>query len=151
MIAALIEFWPDLQKAFFDTLLMVGVTMFFAILIGTPLGLFLFLTERGGLAEAPSMGVGTVNIGDRQKGRLQASSVINCAPDRGAIRVAIELLYSQKFRTALPDTVNPYGNGGASEQIARILQNHPLDGLLKKSFHDLVAPPAGASPTTIPN
>lgn len=55
LFTALVEFWPDLQKAFFDTLLMVGVTMFFAILIGTPLGLFLFLTERGGLAAAPNL------------------------------------------------------------------------------------------------
>ena len=52
LFSALVEFWPDLQKAFFDTLLMVGITMLVAVLVGTPVGLLLFLTERGGLAEA---------------------------------------------------------------------------------------------------
>lgn len=95
--------------------------------------------SSSGLAEAPSLGVGTVNIGDRQKGRLRASSVIDCEPDRGAIRAALNTLYSPAFRQALPTTVNPYGDGGAAARIADVLAAHPLEGLLKKSFHDLPA------------
>mgnify|MGYP003349676647 CR=1 FL=1 len=53
MFATLVEFWPDLQKALFDTLMMVGITMLSAILVGTPLGLVLFLTGRGGLTPRP--------------------------------------------------------------------------------------------------
>ena len=51
MFDALIEFWPDLQKALGETLMMVGITMVVAIVLGMPLGLLLFLTGRGGLKE----------------------------------------------------------------------------------------------------
>ncbi|WP_300435886.1 UDP-N-acetylglucosamine 2-epimerase [Zoogloea sp.] len=93
--------------------------------------------SSSGLAEAPSMGIGTVNIGDRQKGRLAADSVINCPPERQAIHAALQHLYSAEFRQSLPTMVNPYGNGGASEKIVQILKDYPLDGILKKSFYNL--------------
>lgn len=93
--------------------------------------------SSSGLAEAPSLGVGTVNIGDRQRGRLKASSVIDCAPQRDAILAAIHRLYTPAFRQALQATVNPYGQGGASEKIVKVLQVHPLDGIIKKVFHNL--------------
>lgn len=93
--------------------------------------------SSSGLAEAPSMGVGTVNIGDRQKGRLQAASVIGCQPERSAILGAINTLFTTDFRRALEAVTNPYGNGGASSKIVQVLKDHPLDGILKKSFYDL--------------
>jgi len=93
--------------------------------------------SSSGLAEAPSMGIGTINIGDRQKGRLQAPSIINCLPDQRAIRNAIDILYSARFQQSLLTTNNPYGNGGASKKIAQILKDYPLQGILKKSFYDL--------------
>jgi GDP/UDP-N,N'-diacetylbacillosamine 2-epimerase (hydrolysing) len=95
--------------------------------------------SSSGLAEAPSMGIGTVNIGDRQKGRLQAASVIDCPPEREAISGAIQRLYVPDFRAALPTTSNPYGDGGASTKIVQIIKDHPLVGILKKSFYDLAA------------
>lgn len=93
--------------------------------------------SSSGLAEAPSMVVGTINIGDRQRGRLQANSVVNCQPVRQEIGEAIRKLYSAGFRKSLPNTVNPYGNGGASQKIVELLKDYPLEGILKKSFHDL--------------
>lgn len=93
--------------------------------------------SSSGLAEAPSFRIGTVNIGDRQKGRLRAQSVIDCPPERDAIREAISTLYSDAFQRALSSVTNPYGDGGASERIARTLSDYPLAGLLKKTFHDL--------------
>lgn len=93
--------------------------------------------SSSGLAEAPSFRTGTVNVGDRQKGRLQAASVINCLPDRAAIREALRTLYSPAFRQALSQVTNPYGDGGASSRILRVLQEHSLMGIVKKSFHDL--------------
>lgn len=95
--------------------------------------------SSSGLAEAPSMAVGTINIGDRQRGRLQATSVIDCVSEQKAILDAMGKLYSADFRQALPTTVNPYGNGGASEKIVRVLKDYPLEGILKKSFYDLGA------------
>jgi GDP/UDP-N,N'-diacetylbacillosamine 2-epimerase (hydrolysing) len=93
--------------------------------------------SSSGLAEAPSMGVGTINIGDRQKGRLSASSVIDCAPDACSIRKALAKLYAPVFRSTLSQAVNPYGTGGASKKIVSVLSSHPIETLLKKSFYDM--------------
>lgn len=93
--------------------------------------------SSSGLAEAPSMGVATVNIGDRQKGRLTASSVINCEPTRQSISKALSSVFDPSFRSTLTSTKNPYGSGGASEKIVEVIKNHGLKNLLKKSFFNL--------------
>ena len=93
--------------------------------------------SSSGLAEAPSLATGTVNIGDRQRGRLKAQSVIDCAPQSNAIFDAIDKLYNVEFRQTLPTVVNPYGNGGASQKIVQTLRNYDLTGILKKSFYDI--------------
>ena len=95
--------------------------------------------SSSGLIEAPSLGTGTVNIGERQRGRLQAPSVIDCAPERGAIRAAIARLYTPDFMRIVAARANPYGDGGAVEQIIQVLTHHSLDGILKKPFHDIGA------------
>jgi len=93
--------------------------------------------SSSGLAEAPSFNVGTVNIGDRQKGRLKAESVIDCEPSKAAILEAINRLYSPGFKTTLQNCSNPYGNGGASKAIVKVLADYPLEGVLKKTFYNL--------------
>lgn len=95
--------------------------------------------SSSGLAEVPSFHKGTVNIGDRQRGRLKAESVIDCLPERMAISAALQQMSSPEFQAMLPRVKNPYGEGGASEKVVEILRGHPLAGLLKKSFHDLPA------------
>jgi GDP/UDP-N,N'-diacetylbacillosamine 2-epimerase (hydrolysing) len=102
--------------------------------------------SSSGLAEVPSFHKGTINIGDRQRGRLKAESVIDCAPDRMAIRTALQRLYSPEFQSTLPNVKNPYGEGGSSEKLVQILRDHPLDGLVKKAFHDLRPMPGPAAP-----
>lgn len=92
--------------------------------------------SSSGLTEAPSLATGTVNIGDRQRGRLKAQSVIDCVPERHAILDAIDKLYEYEFKQALKSVVNPYGHGGASQKIVQILRNHDLTDVLKKSFYD---------------
>jgi GDP/UDP-N,N'-diacetylbacillosamine 2-epimerase (hydrolysing) len=92
--------------------------------------------SSSGLAEAPSFRIGTVNIGDRQRGRLKASSVIDCEPDRDQIGAAIRQLYAPDFRALLQQVVNPYGDGGASRRIVEIMRRLSLEGLLKKVFYD---------------
>lgn len=92
--------------------------------------------SSSGLAEVPSFKKGTINIGDRQRGRLQAASVIQCDPTRNSISVAIETLYSSGFRDRLKSVHNPYGDGGASEKILGIIKHTPLAGLEIKSFYD---------------
>ncbi len=93
--------------------------------------------SSSGLTEAPSFIKGTINIGDRQRGRLKAASVIDCTPDRQAIESALQRLYSPEFQAILKTVHNPYGEGGASEKIVQILQDYPLESILKKSFNDL--------------
>lgn len=95
--------------------------------------------SSSGLAEAPSFNIGTVNIGDRQKGRLKAKSVIDCEPNREAIQTALETLYSDEFRASLAAVTNPYGNGGASEAIVKVLAEYPLENIRKKQFYNLSA------------
>jgi GDP/UDP-N,N'-diacetylbacillosamine 2-epimerase (hydrolysing) len=96
--------------------------------------------SSSGLLEAPSLGTGTVNIGSRQDGRLRASSVIDCPADRGAIASAIAQLYDPAFRSALPDTVNPYWNGGASARTVAIIEDWDA-GAAGKRFVDLQPQP----------
>lgn len=93
--------------------------------------------SSSGLLEAPSFKKPTINIGDRQKGRLRASSVIDCDPVSDAITSAITLLYSKQFQSKLADVVNPYGAYGASSKIVSILKEVMLEGLIKKKFYDL--------------
>jgi GDP/UDP-N,N'-diacetylbacillosamine 2-epimerase (hydrolysing) len=93
--------------------------------------------SSSGLAEVPSFKKGTINIGDRQRGRLKAKSVINCEPTRQSIGDALKKLYSVEFQNTLKNVINPYGNGGASESIVKILEDTLFNDILKKKFYDL--------------
>jgi len=92
--------------------------------------------SSSGLLEAPSFGIATVDIGDRQRGRLRADSVICCAPERAAIVSAIQHALSPEFQPRL-NLVNPYGTGGASEKVVEVLKTWPLAATVKKRFYDL--------------
>lgn len=93
--------------------------------------------SSSGLTEVPTFKKGTINIGDRQLGRLQAGSIINCEPNRVSIHAAISRLYSAEFKSSLSVAKNPYGEGGASELILQKLREVPIEGIVKKFFHDL--------------
>jgi GDP/UDP-N,N'-diacetylbacillosamine 2-epimerase (hydrolysing) len=93
--------------------------------------------SSSGLTEAPTFQKGTINIGDRQRGRLQAASVINCEPTKASITNALKRLYSNDFQSNLSQVVNPYGVGGASKKVVDILKNYPINSIIKKTFYDL--------------
>lgn len=93
--------------------------------------------SSSGILEAPSLKVGTVNIGSRQLGREQASSIINSSVRENEIREAIDMLYSEHFRFALKSCKSPYGEGGASNRIADILVKFNLKLVHNKYFYDL--------------
>jgi len=93
--------------------------------------------SSSGLAEAPSFKIGTINIGDRQKGRIKANSVLDCKPQKEDILKAFDTLYLNEFQDVLTNTQNPYGDGCASAKIIEVLRNIDLEHLLKKSFFDL--------------
>jgi UDP-N-acetylglucosamine 2-epimerase (non-hydrolysing)/GDP/UDP-N,N'-diacetylbacillosamine 2-epimerase (hydrolysing) len=90
--------------------------------------------SSSGILEAPSIGVPTVNIGDRQKGRPQASSIINCRPRRTEIALAVRQALAMERRPA----ENPYGEGRAAERIVSLLlQELPSMTTVSKHFVDL--------------
>jgi len=93
--------------------------------------------SSSGLAEAPTFKVATINIGDRQKGRIKAVSVIDCNPSYKDIKEAFNKLYSSEFRNVLQETKNPYGEGGASEKIKNIIKDFNFDNILKKEFYNI--------------
>jgi GDP/UDP-N,N'-diacetylbacillosamine 2-epimerase (hydrolysing) len=93
--------------------------------------------SSSGIIEAPSFKVGTINIGERQLGRVQGESVINCDPKSSSIKLAIGKLYEESFQSRLSAVVNPFEDGNSSQKIVSILKQVKLDNILKKSFHDL--------------
>jgi GDP/UDP-N,N'-diacetylbacillosamine 2-epimerase (hydrolysing) len=93
--------------------------------------------SSSGLLEIPSLKKPTVNIGNRQAGRLQASSVINSQPHSDEITHAIGVALSDKFRASLTNVVNPYGTPGASQKILSLLTDTNFGTLPLKSFYDV--------------
>ena len=94
--------------------------------------------SSSGLIEAPSLGIPTVNIGDRQKGRLCARSVINCEPEKLSILKSIRKALGKDFREKCKEAKNPYDKGSASRKIVSVLKRMRIDSsLIKKRFHDL--------------
>jgi len=93
--------------------------------------------SSSGLTEVPSFRKGTINIGSRQLGRLQATSVINCDSEKGQITAAIKKLYSDDFKKSLESTTNPYGEGSASSKVIEVLKRTPLEGIIQKTFYDI--------------
>ena len=92
--------------------------------------------SSSGLIEVPSFNIPTVNVGNRQQGRLQAESVIQCHEDKESIVQAINLGLSADFNKKIALLQNPYGDGGASKEIVRIIKDTSLDNIVKKSFYD---------------
>ena len=93
--------------------------------------------SSSGLIEAPSFKIGTIDIGDRQKGRVKAKSVLSCLPRKESIDSALIELYSKKFQDNVNNVINPYGLGGASKKIIKIIKDTSLDNIVKKSFFNL--------------
>lgn len=91
--------------------------------------------SSSGIIEAPSFKTATLNIGDRQKGRIMADSILNCKPDSKSIKKSLKKIYSIKFQKILKNTKNPYDNGCSSQKILKILKNIKLNDILKKKFY----------------
>lgn len=94
--------------------------------------------SSSGLIEAPTFKKWTVNIGDRQRGRIRAASVIDCEPNCEDISAAIAKVYCPSSRNSLINLVNPYGSGGASKEVVRLIEDISLENILKKRFYDLM-------------
>jgi GDP/UDP-N,N'-diacetylbacillosamine 2-epimerase (hydrolysing) len=93
--------------------------------------------SSSGLAEVPTFKIGTINVGDRQKGRLKAGSIIDCEPTKKSIKQALDKLYSKNFQKNIDTVKNPYGEGDAAKKIIKLLINEPIPAEIKKEFYDL--------------
>ena len=94
--------------------------------------------SSSGLIEVPSFETASVNIGDRQRGRIMGESVIQCNPNFNEIKKAISKAISIDFKNnVLLKSVNLYGTGNSSELIINTLKNIDLENILKKRFYDL--------------
>lgn len=102
---------------------------------------FVLGNSSSGIIETPAFKIPTVNIGDRQRGRLQSESIINCAEDVESIKEAIEKALSYEFKSICSKVISPYGDGHAAEQIAKKIYQVIINGSidLKKKFYDLEA------------
>lgn len=95
---------------------------------------FVLGNSSSGIIEAPALHVPTVNIGDRQQGRIQAKSIVNCEPECASILAAIDRALGMQGLSC----ANPYGDGHTSEKIVEILKEYmsPDHIDLKKKFYD---------------
>ncbi len=93
--------------------------------------------SSSGLIEAPVLGVPTVNIGARQKGRLRARSVIDCGESADEIAAAIARALDPAFRAKIAGQPLPYGGGGSAAKIAAVLKTADPGRFKRKPFHDL--------------
>lgn len=92
--------------------------------------------SSSGLLEAPSMGIPTLNIGDRQKGRIVADSVFNCGTDKESILNGLELILSDDFKMKAKVAHNPYDKENTARCIFEIVSTYPLECLTRKHFYD---------------
>ncbi len=95
--------------------------------------------SSSGIVEAPAMGIPTVNIGDRQKGRMMPESVINCEPTYEAIRDAMSNAIGTDFQVKAQSVESPYGDGHTSELIVNHIMQFLQNGTLnrQKKFYDI--------------
>jgi GDP/UDP-N,N'-diacetylbacillosamine 2-epimerase (hydrolysing) len=93
--------------------------------------------SSSGLIEVPSFKKATINIGDRQNGRVKAASVIDCTSDETSIVNAIHKALSPEFQSPLAHMVSPYGDRNSSDKIIEILETIDLEGILKKEFYNI--------------
>ena len=93
--------------------------------------------SSSGIIEAPFFKIPTINLGDRQKGRIQGQTVINSILESNSIIKSINVGLSDKFKNRIKNSLNPYGNENASKKILDVLGKVDLKKLINKKFYDL--------------
>lgn len=114
----------------------LGVKLYLSVM---KKALFVLGNSSSGIIEAPVFHIPTVNIGDRQRGRLQCNSIINCKEDTESIIAAIRIAMSDDFHVICQNVVSPYGDGHAGSKIAKEIYDAVISGKidLKKKFFDI--------------
>ena len=100
---------------------------------------FVIGNSSSGLIEVPSFHIPTVNIGERQRGRIVGETIINCDPNEQSISEAINKAMDTLFREAIADVPNPYGDGHTSDKMIAVIKGFLVDNKIdiKKKFYDI--------------
>jgi GDP/UDP-N,N'-diacetylbacillosamine 2-epimerase (hydrolysing) len=93
--------------------------------------------SSSGLLEAPSLKIGTINIGDRQEGRLKAISVLDCKPNKNDILKVINKIYSKQYKEIIKKTKNPYYKSNTTNIIYEKIKKFKKPTVLKKEFFNI--------------
>lgn len=93
--------------------------------------------SSSGIVEAPTFKVASINIGNRQLGRLSANSVIHVKADTKQIDEALSKIYTTTYQQKLSVVKNPYGEGNSSNKVIQVLKNIDLASLNTKSFYNI--------------
>ncbi len=93
--------------------------------------------SSSGIVEVPSFGIPTLNIGDRQKGRIQANSIYNCLPDKESVVNGLNKVLSKEFREMASKVQNPYEKANTAEEIFKVISTYPIEQLKQKHFYDI--------------
>ena len=93
--------------------------------------------SSSGIIEAPAAKTVTVNIGERQGGRLKAPSIIDCGESADEISQAMQKALSPDYQSIAAKGKSLFGQGGVAKRIKDIVCSTPLDGILIKKFHDM--------------
>lgn len=143
---------PDLNGALINSILFDASKHYENIFYYESLGMKKYLSamkhcefvignSSSGIIETPSFKVPTINIGNRQKGRVQATSVINCEPNYESIDRAINIALSEEFRFSIRNVENPYEKDNTSGEAVSIINDFLIHNRLscKKTFFDVGA------------
>ena len=93
--------------------------------------------SSSGIVEVPSFEIPTLNIGDRQKGRIQAESTYNCLPDKESVLKGLDTILSKEFRELASKVHNPYEKANTAEEIFKVISTYPIEQLNQKHFYDI--------------
>jgi len=92
--------------------------------------------SSSGILEMPTFKKPTINIGDRQTGRIKSNSIIDVPPIRSSIKEKIDFIYSKKIKNKIKNSKNSYESFGTSIKIVKVLKNINLKNILIKKFYD---------------
>ena len=93
--------------------------------------------SSSGIIEVPSFGIPTLNIGDRQKGRIAADSVIHCGATYAEICQGLRDILSEDQILMAKNCLNPYEKSNTVNDILNIIKDYPINHIIQKSFHNL--------------
>lgn len=121
---------PETSKSFISLGMKryLSVLQFVAAVVGN---------SSSGIIEAPTFGIPTLNVGDRQKGRVAGDSVVNCSVDKVSIINGLTAVLSIQMKESARSADNLYEKPGTADAIFKVISSYPLEGSIQKHFYDL--------------